>query len=301
MRRTPRRSGFTLIELLVVIAIISTLIGMLLPAVQKAREAASRMSCANNLKQIGLAMHNYESTHDRLPPSRVYPVRIITPNVLHHEGGATWAIFILPQLEQDNLYRLWDINQTYYDQSASARQTGVKGYFCPSRRTSRDGLSVFGDTPPIRPDDYPMFPGALADYAVVVDPSGSDVPDIVNPGVNGAFKMGTGVRFADFSDGMSNTLLVGEKHVPQSKNGVGWWDCSAYNGNYGKCSNRAASRYFPLTTNPNDTGWKFGSRHTGVVLFCFADGGVRTLPEHISPLTLELLGSRNDGQVIPDY
>ena len=83
--------------------------------------------------------------------------------------------------------------------------------------------------------------------------------------------------------------------------GVGWWDCSIYNGDYHQCSTRAASRAYPLTTNPNDTGWKFGSRHTGVVLFCFADGGVRTLPEVINPAILELLGTRNDGLVIPDY
>src|SRR5207253_6161530 len=91
------RRGFTLIELLVVIAIISTLIGMLLPAVQKAREAASRISCANNLKQIGLALHNYESTFERLPPSRT------------SIGSATWAVFIMPFIEQDNLYNQWNL------------------------------------------------------------------------------------------------------------------------------------------------------------------------------------------------
>src|SRR5713226_3851460 len=96
MRSQPlRRSGFTLIELLVVIAIISILMGLLLPAVQKAREAASRISCANNLKQIGLAMHSYEGIHDRVPPSRL------------SEGMATWLVLILPYVEQDNLYREW--------------------------------------------------------------------------------------------------------------------------------------------------------------------------------------------------
>src|ERR1700730_1394372 len=106
-----KRRAFTLIELLVVIAIISILIGMLLRAVQKAREAASRIACANNLKQLGLAMHNYHDSNERLPASRVYPVVIIIPGVLIHEGGATWAVFILPYLEQDNFYRQWDVSK----------------------------------------------------------------------------------------------------------------------------------------------------------------------------------------------
>ena len=119
--------------------------------------------------------------------------------------------------------------------------------------------------------------------------------------MHGPFQLGTVFRLESFTDGLSHTLLVGEKHVPDGKHGVGWWDCSLYNGDYHQCSSRAAGRRFPLTTNPRDPGWKFGSLHLQVVQFCFADGHVEALAETIDPRTLELLGMRNDGEVIPPY
>src|SRR5947209_3341384 len=115
------RRGFTLIELLVVISIISILIGLMLPAVQKAREAAARINCANNLHQIALAMHHYHLDFETLPAT--------------YKGyGPTWAVLILPYMEQDNLYRQWNSTPLYYFQSDVARLTPVKSYFCPSRR-----------------------------------------------------------------------------------------------------------------------------------------------------------------------
>jgi prepilin-type N-terminal cleavage/methylation domain-containing protein len=291
--------GFTLIELLVVIAIIAILIALLVPAVQKVREAAARASCSNNLKQIGLAVHMYHDNYKHLPPSRL--------SDLH----ATWAILILPYLEQNTLYQQWNIPNTYYQQSDVARMTPVPIYFCPSRRGPSDAptASIAGD----QNDDMggglgPQTPGALGDYGVCTGTNNCDGADCTGA-YNGAFRSNYDqfgrnlgfVKFAMITDGLSNTFFAGDKHVQLDKFGCGPLDCSLYNGDYWMCSSRSAGPNFPIATSPRDTAVVFGSYHTGICQFLFGDGSVRSLAVSTNPNTLALLANIADGQPIPDF
>jgi len=323
-----RRSGFTLIELLVVIAIIALLIGLLLPAVQKVREAASRATCANNLKQMGIACQNYASVHGGfLPPSRSllsYPSEL--PELLNgayeepdgdEDAGPAWSVYLLPYLEQQNLYNQWKLQYdpngalgvgngygvAYASQSVDARQGLVPIYYCPSRRTTTTApifSAQFSDGFGTHP------PGGLGDYAACIGTTGGD--NLVNATVDkmsdGCFELGVngrGVRIQQITDGTSNTLMIGEKHVQMGKFGLNNNDCSIFDGMNFLCNCRSAGTNFLLADSINDTAWKFGSYHTGLVQFVFADGSVRSLPTSISPTTLGLLAGRSDNQPIPAW
>jgi prepilin-type N-terminal cleavage/methylation domain-containing protein len=290
--RTSRR-GFTLIELLVVIAIIAILVGLMMPAVQQAREAASRIQCTNNLKQIALAMHLFHDQQKRLPPTRL-------PG-----EGPTWAWLILPNLEQQNLYNRWQPGVPFRQAALVAVQSPVPIYFCPSRRGPNDGLSQPFNNPNPLCLHLPPIAGALGDYAVSVGTTGADYaitmpngPTIVP---NGAFEFPTGHRFADITDGLSNTILVGEKHVPRASFGSYPWDCSLYDGHNPVCSTRAGGPDYALATVPTDSAWRFGSTHPGICQFALCDGSVQQIVNTISPFVLGLLTQRNDGQPIPNF
>jgi prepilin-type N-terminal cleavage/methylation domain-containing protein len=285
------RAGFTLIELLVVIAIIAILIGLLLPAVQKVREAAARMKCSNNLKQIGLAVHNYHDSQGLLPYSRL-------------DTAETWAVLIMPHLEQGNLYAQWNLSQNYYAQAAAVRTQVVSTYLCPSRRAPGSGITVSTAGDVLQGDTtLPNVPGACGDYAANTgDPSGTIDYYLGMNGTtdataaNGPFLYkGGALKFSQITDGLSQTLFVGEKHIQPAQFGTPP-DSSIYNGDNG-ASHRQAGTGAPLARGPTGSGG-FGGWHPGVCIFVLGDGSVRPLAVSIDATNLGYLANRKDGQVI---
>lgn len=289
---SKRSAGFTLLELLVVTAIIGVLTALLLSAVQRAREAANRAKCANNLRQIGLAIHNYHDTYKQFPASYI------------RQDWATWAVLILPYLERDSVSKLWDFQLRYYEQPNRDDSLldpvahNISVYFCPSRRTPKVGLSVAtGNT--VKTADIPSDPraygginnlrhraGGLGDYAACH----GDLDDLYG---NGALSIGIAMEamkrdgslvpadelnrmyeqppstritqwksqtsIQSIADGASNTLMIGEKYVlPGSRWGKNE-DRSIYNGGWTRAFRRMAgvggpaNLTFSLVADLNDT------------------------------------------------
>ncbi|MFO0876511.1 MAG: DUF1559 domain-containing protein [Gemmataceae bacterium] len=276
--RTTRRAGFTLIELLVVIAIIAILIGLLLPAVQKVREAAARMKCQNNLKQMGLALHNYHGVREAFPPGYVSQVASDGSDM---GPGWGWAAHLLPDMEQDNLFRqinlLVGIEQPAH---ATIREVQLALFRCPS-----------DNAPPTFLPASSVVQVASSNY--VANFGNNEIED--DPGAgNGIFFRNSRIRFADITDGTSNTFAVGER---TSKRSFSTWTGSITGADEAQALVLGTCDHTP--NHPSGHVEDFSSQHSGGVNFLMCDGSVRFINNSIAPATYQALASRANGEVIP--
>jgi prepilin-type N-terminal cleavage/methylation domain-containing protein/prepilin-type processing-associated H-X9-DG protein len=272
-----QRRGFTLIELLVVIAIIAILIGLLLPAVQKVREAASRLKCQNNLKQLGLAMHNYHDTRGFFPTG--YTSTLATDGSELGPGWG-WNTMLLPQIEQENLLRQINLNLLISDPvHTTPRVTQVPILRCPSDNAPLKFLTVT-TVVEVASSNYVGVFGTL------------ELDD--DPGAgNGMFYRNSRLRFADIIDGSSNTFAIGERSSNLS--------FSTWTGAVTGADENAALVLGSCDHTPNHPAAHaedFWSRHPLGVNFLYCDGSVRFVPNNINPGLYAALATRAGGEVV---
>ncbi len=336
---TPKmqnKKAFTLVELLVVIAIIGIMVGLLLPAVQAAREAARRMQCSNNLKQISLASHNFESTYRTFPPGIYQYSMPAQPRY----RGITLFVRLLPFMEQGSLHSGWDmvdpINNTVGGSGAPTAQV-LPGLLCPSDVIPQNpidtgsgrwyGLTSYGGNGGARSYD-PQF--ATNDgIFFVIGPGSQTAPN------------GSPVRMSDVTDGLSNTVSFGERsHIDRNHDtfaanisppsgqflnqmgNVGWWANSGGRLGAGDVTLSAYAKINFKIPLPYDQGsamippasdWNsylyynerrmcsFGSSHPGGATFSMCDGSVRFVSDHVSEIILNQNCVRNDGAISDDF
>ena len=321
MVRFRRRGGFTLIELLVVIAIIAILIGLLLPAVQKVRESAARMTCSNNLKQMGIALHAHHDAVGKLPPAR-------------DANSFSAHSYLLPYIEQDNVFRLFNFTLSYAD-AANAVPTAakVKSFVCPSDPNQSFPAAW-------APTNYRVKQGSALLFGLPTT-SGSNAGQ---PGPNGAFFLNSATKLTDITDGTSNTAMVSEHPTGSFNAGVvsphntfRLGQTTAIGPRYPTTPDEAYAMCEALTPSEmalvngmSDVGapWSYGyhsttiyyhvgppnsrscmypsgrigtaarSMHTGGVNVALCDGSVRFVTNSIPIQTWRALGSMNGGEVV---
>jgi prepilin-type N-terminal cleavage/methylation domain-containing protein/prepilin-type processing-associated H-X9-DG protein len=313
------RPAFTLIELLVVIAIIGVMMGLLLATVQKVKEAAARTECASNLKELAIGCHHYHDSHKFLPPARVA-----------RDAYATWPVLIMPYIEQEPAYNLWNIQLGMAQQSADALQVLIPVLFCPSRRApmldrpsqDRPGTNLPPTLPPGACGDYGCCAGdgtnkntftangAMINAHVVDNYLPKQMDSVDQPNGNPPalplipIKQFSGyTSLLSITDGTSTTFMLGEKHVRFGHLGEeGDGDHCYYSGVRYDSAQRVAGPNYPLaqslTDDDSDHQYMFGSWHPGVVNFAFCDGHVVGISVGIDLVNLRRLAVRNDGEAL---
>ncbi len=381
MRRTPSRSGrrvgFTLIELMVVILIIGILVSLLLPAVQQAREAARRQQCGNNLKQIGLALMNYESQHKMFPPGQVnllyssnssftqsglrwvWPFEGTTsqlgfaggvgslggvPAIVQQAGpggalqGSSWMLFLLPNLEQGNIYNMWNFNYNVWYNGAFPTvinvgtgpstffpaQTEIPAFYCPSRRRNMN-IAQYNNCIRINPNftgggnDYGGCAGSgvlfndndnRATYDLMAAQLSNNPFTSFLPAGNhrGVFAVNSSTRISDVTDGTSSVIMAGEV---MRMNGLAQLNI-----------NNPQQVFNPLLISSD--GWAFGGAATmfscrfgvnkgvhydntgsshvgGISQYVFCDGHVQTITQNVNLTIFQNLGNIANGVPIPVF
>ena len=292
IRRREKRSAFTLVELLVVIAIIGILIGMLLPTVQAVREAARRVSCANNLKQVGFGLHNYESGHLHFP--------LGAP--LASGGHGVWS-FLLPFIEQQNVFDLLVFDNNTRDDPG--RFVSVEPYECPSYPF--DAINGTAPSSSIREGallNYQGVAGAIFSASVVDSSQHGVVPR------NGMFAFDEEREIGEVTDGTSNTLFVGEyAHIDRDIDGTMKWAPGnirpwilAHIGNQASYSFKVAE-HVPNSPVSRPDGIEFnhlpmGSFHTGLTNFVFGDASVHTVADTVDFNVYREMSTMNGGEPV---
>ena len=297
MKQTRR--AFTLIELLVVIAIIAVLIALLLPAVQQAREAARRSQCKNNMKQLGLALHNYHDTANTLPPG------YIGTNLWG------WNVMLLPGLDQAPLYNNLSVQfitplnavvAATYPNIVTGLATNIPALRCPSDTGSNTVTAGSGTITVFGRSNYPGV------YGAVVIPAGATAPAAT---VAGTFFVNSKRNFSAFTDGLSNTIIVGERRSVGTQGattvgGEAIWagpyvGATAIADNYTLVQTAALTLNTINTTDATYRLSNFSSLHVGGAHFLMGDGAVRFISENIFSTTYANLASVADNQVIGDF